>query len=104
MGAAVIVADGPMKLIVVNQSKMETFRRLTEKFVDDLNVRVVWDRRKQQARTRQESHFPERRHTDRRRLKKDWGSRDYFVIHVVEEKKNAGPRYKPASEASGSIS
>lgn len=93
-----------MKLIVVDRSKMETFRRLTDKFVDDINVRVVWDRRKKQARTRQDGHFPERRQTDRRRLKKDWGGRDYFVIYVVEEKKKPEPRYTRGSEASGSIS
>jgi hypothetical protein len=75
-----------MKLIVVDRTKMETYRKLTDKFADDLNVRVVWDRRKSQARTRQENHYPERRHLDRRRLKKSWDGRDYFVIHVVEDR------------------
>ena len=75
-----------MKLIVVDRSKMETFRRLSDKFADDLNVHVVWDRRKKQARMRRETHYPDRRLSDRRKLKKDWNGRDYFVIHVVEDK------------------
>ena len=73
-----------MKLIVVDRSKMETFRRLSDKFADDINVHVVWDRRRTQARTRQVTHYPDRRVGDRRKLKKDWNGRDYFVIHVVE--------------------
>jgi len=73
-----------MKLIVVDRSKMETFRRLSDKFADDINVHVVWDRRRTQARTRQQTHYPDRRVGDRRKLKKDWNGRDYFVIHVVE--------------------
>ena len=72
-----------MKLIVVNREHMETFRRLSDKFADDMNVRVVCDRRRQQMRTRRESFLPERRSSDRRRLKKEWNGRDYVVIHVV---------------------
>jgi len=72
-----------MKLIVVNREHMETFRRLSDKFADDMNVRVVWDRRRKQIRTRRESFLPERRSGDRRKLKKDWNGRDYVVIHVV---------------------
>ena len=64
-----------MKLIVVDRSKMETFRRLSDKFADDLNVHVVWDRRRKQGRTRQENHYPDRRIADRRKLKKDWNGR-----------------------------
>jgi 5'-3' exonuclease len=75
-----------MKLIVVDRTKMETYRRLTDKFADDLNVRVVWDRRRTQARTRQESHYPDRRQADRRKLKKSWDGRDYFVIYVVQDR------------------
>jgi 5'-3' exonuclease len=78
-----------MKLIVVDRTKMETYRKLTDKFADDLNVRVVWDRRKNQARTRQESHYPDRRQGDRRKLKKGWDGRDYFVIYVVEDRLEA---------------
>ena len=73
-----------MKLLVVNRSKMELFRQLSDKFADDLNVRVVWDRRRKQIRLRKETQYPERRHSERRRLTKDWGGKDYFVIHVVE--------------------
>jgi hypothetical protein len=45
----------------------------------------VWDRRKRQARMRQESHHPDRRRGERRRLRKDFDGRDYVVIHVVED-------------------
>jgi len=73
-----------MKLIVVKRSKPDTYYRLADKFADDLNVRVVWDRRRESIRAKQESHDPDRRKADRRRLKKDFNGRDYVVIHVVE--------------------
>jgi hypothetical protein len=75
-----------MKLIVVNRAKAETFQRLSEKFADDINVRVVWDRRRKQNRQRSDDRYPERRRGDRRRLKKDFEGRDYLVIHVVEDR------------------
>ena len=82
---AVHHARQAMKLIVVNRTKTETFFRLSEKFADDINVRVVWDRRKREARSRQESHHPDRRRGERRRLRKEFDGRDYVVIHVVED-------------------
>ena len=75
-----------MKLIVVNRAKAETFQRLSQKFADDINVRVVWDRRQKQNRQRRDDRYPERRRGDRRRLKKDFEGRDYLVIHVVEDR------------------
>jgi 5'-3' exonuclease len=75
-----------MKLIVVNRSKADTFQRLSEKFADDINVRVVWDRRQKQSRQRRDTRQPDRRRGDRRRLKKDFDGRDYLVIHVVEDR------------------
>lgn len=78
-----------MKLIVVNRLKLDTYRRLLEKFADDLDVRVVWDRRRRQVRTQQEPRVPDRRRSDRRRLKKEWEGRDYFVIHVADNGKRS---------------
>ena len=75
-----------MKLIVVDRSKADTYKRLLEKFADDMDVCVVWDRRRRQNRQRNESRSPDRRRNDRRRLKKTWDGRDYFVIHVVDAK------------------
>ena len=75
-----------MKLIVVDRSKVETYNKLLEKFADDMDVCVVWDRRKKQTRQRSEMRSPDRRRGDRRRLRKDWHGRDYVVIHVVDEK------------------
>ena len=39
-----------MKLIIVDRTKPEVFKRLKEKFADDLNVEVIWDRRTRQRR------------------------------------------------------
>ena len=75
-----------MKLIIVDRSKFVTYQRLVEKFSDDLNVRVIWDRRKKQIRKRPVPHVPERRARDRRRLNKPWNGKDYIVINVVEER------------------
>jgi len=75
-----------MKLIIVNRSKPEVFSKLMDKFVDDPNVHVVWDRRKRPNRVRKESVAQDRRKADRRRLRKDWQGRDYVVIHVVEDR------------------
>ena len=75
-----------MKLIIVDRSKFLTYQRLAEKFSDDLNVRVIWDRRKKQIRKRPVPHFPERRARDRRRLNKPWNGKDYIVINVVEDR------------------
>ena len=75
-----------MKLIIVDRSKFLTYQRLMEKFSDDLNVRVIWDRRKKQIRKRPVPHVPERRARDRRRLNKPWNGKDYIVINVVEDR------------------
>jgi hypothetical protein len=78
-----------MKLIIVDRSKVATFRRLKETFADDLNVEVVFERR---VRSRRQSSGPlgaERRSRDRRRLCKAWNGRDYIVIHVADVRKTA---------------
>jgi hypothetical protein len=79
-----------MKLIVVKRAQNDTYYRLFDKFADDMNVRVVWDRRRKQIRTKKESHDPDRRRNERRRLKKDFDGKDYVVIHVVEERPQPG--------------
>jgi hypothetical protein len=79
-----------MKLIVVARDKKELFERLLDKFVDDLNVSVVWDRRKGDRRRLPERSDSNRRRTDRRTLTKPWSGRDYIVIHVVEDRRPPG--------------
>ena len=76
-----------MKLIIVDRSKPETFRRLKEKFADDLNVEVIWDRRTRQRRRFTTMGGPERRSRERRQLVKPYNGRDYIVIHVVTKVK-----------------
>jgi hypothetical protein len=81
-----------MKLIIVERSKYLTFQRLSDKFSDDLNVRVIWDRRvKERAKDDEEDH-PERPSGERRRLEKPWNGRDYIVINVVVDPKAGGRR------------
>ena len=77
-----------VKLIVVDRRKRQTYERLLEKFADDPNVRVMIDRRARQRRMREVPHATiDRRSNDRRRLVKDYGGRDYVVIHVVETRR-----------------
>ena len=72
-----------MKLIIVDRSKPDTYRRLKEKFADDLNVEVIWDRRTKQRRRYTSIGGPERRSRDRRQLVKAFDGKDYIVIHVA---------------------
>ena len=72
-----------MKLIIVDRSKPETYRRLKDKFADDLNVEVMWDRRTRQRRRMPNIAGPERRSRERRQLVKAYDGKDYIVIHVV---------------------
>ena len=79
-----------MKLIVVDRTKLTTFQKLIAQFADALNVKVVLDRRLRQIRNRKETHEPERRRAERRRLNKPLQGRDYVVIHLANGK-DAGP-------------
>jgi hypothetical protein len=72
-----------MKLIIVDRSKPDTFKRLKEKFADDLNVEVIWDRRTSQRRRMANMRGPERRSRERRQLVKPYNGKDYIVIHVA---------------------
>jgi hypothetical protein len=72
-----------MKLIIVENSKWQTYQKLVDKFDDDLNVRVLLDRRRKQIRRSAAPRSPERRAAERRRLTKAWGGKDYVVINVV---------------------
>jgi hypothetical protein len=73
-----------MSLIIVERSKSLTYRRLADKFADDLNVKVIVDRRAQQRRQAEREADQERRfRSDRRRLVKRWNGRDYVVINLV---------------------
>jgi hypothetical protein len=72
-----------MKLIIVDRSKPETYRRLKDKFADELNVEVIWDRRTKQRRRQSDTRGPERRSRERRQLVKDYEGKDYIVIHVA---------------------
>lgn len=78
--------DGLMKLIIVDRSKYQTFQRLSDKFSDELDVRVIWDRRRKQMRQPPVPHTPERRSGERRRLVKPWNGKDYVIIHVVMDR------------------
>lgn len=78
-----------MKLIIVEPAKITTFRRLKETFADDLNVEVVFERRRRTRRQNSDPRGPERRAHERRRLSKAWNGRDYIVIHIVDERKTA---------------
>jgi hypothetical protein len=76
-----------MKLIIVDRRKTTTYARLLDKFSDDPDVMVVLDKRVRQRRSRPDIRSGgERRRSDRRRLQKDFGGRDYIVVHVVEDR------------------
>lgn len=75
-----------MKLIIVERSKIATFRRLKDTFADDLNVEVVFERRVRERRRYEDQRGPERRGQERRRLSKTWNGRDYIVIQVANPK------------------
>jgi hypothetical protein len=72
-----------MKLIIVDRLKPETYRRLKEKFADDLNVEVIMERRTRQRRRMPNTRGPERRSRERRQLVKPFNGKDYIVIHVA---------------------
>lgn len=76
-----------MKLIIVDRTKFETFQRLKAKFIDDLNVEVIFERRTTKDRRQgKDNRGPERRSSsDRRRLSKAWNSRDYVVIQIASK-------------------
>ena len=81
------VSTLPIKLIIVERSKIGTFRRLKQLYADNLNVEVVYERR---LRQRRENSDPvirrgaERSARERRRLSKPWNGRDYIVIHISD--------------------
>jgi hypothetical protein len=75
-----------MKLIIVERSKIGTFRRLKQVFADDLGVEVVYERRLRERRVRSDDGGRERRMSDRRRLSKPWNGREYIVIHIATSK------------------
>ena len=72
-----------MKLIIVERTKLATFKRLTDLFIDDINVEVVLERRQRQRRQHRDARGPERRSADRRRLLKPWNGKDYIVIQIA---------------------
>ena len=74
-----------MKLVIVERSQFLAYQRLLDKFSDDLNVKVIWDRRRKQIRQRPVPHAPERRSCDRRRLVKPWNGKDYVVINSATD-------------------
>ena len=69
-----------MKLIIVQRSKLETYRRLAEKFAMDRNVKVILERRNTPAAGDRSAKAQQ----ERRRLNKLFDGRDYLVIHVAE--------------------
>ena len=71
-----------MKLIIVQRSKTETYRGLKEKFADDPNVKVIFERRLIPERER--GSASSKSEQERRRLKKAFARRDYIVVHEVD--------------------
>lgn len=71
-----------MKLIIVDRSKPEVYDRLKRQFEDDINVEVVWDRRRYQRRRLTDRRGPERRSRDRRKFQKPFNGRDYIIIYM----------------------
>ena len=72
-----------MKLIIVDRSKPEVYDRLKRQFADDINVEVVWDRRRYQRRRLVDTRGPERRsQPDRRKFEKPFNGRDYIIIYL----------------------
>jgi hypothetical protein len=75
-----------MKLIIVNKSRPDTYRRLRHVFADDINVEVIWDRRHRERRRSPDARASERRRRERRQLAKPFNGRDYIVIYIAERK------------------
>lgn len=73
-----------MKLIIVQRSQTATYRRLVEKFADDRNVKVIFDRRL--THERGAGNDTPKSSQERRRLQKSFGGRDYIVVHVADPK------------------
>jgi hypothetical protein len=72
-----------MKLIVVDRSKPDVYERLKRQFADDVNIEVVWDRRRYQRRRQSQNRGPERRsQRDRRKFEKPFNGKDYIIIHM----------------------
>ena len=77
-----------MKLIIVERSKIATFRRLKQMYADNLNVEVMYERRLRQRRQMSDPAFrrgEQRFGRERRRLSKPWNGRDYIVIHISDK-------------------
>ena len=73
-----------MSLIIVERSKSLTYRRLSDKFTDAQNVKVIFDRRTTERREKERESDEERRsRSDRRRLVKRWNDKDYVVVNLV---------------------
>lgn len=71
-----------MKLVIVDRSKPETFARLKSRLQDQLNIKVVSQRRMTQRRTTDNNQGPQRRSGDRRKFTKPFNGRDYIVIYI----------------------
>lgn len=72
--------EGHLQLVVVRRDAFATFELLCRTFADDLDVRVVWDRRVTQRRQASSQPETERRTRDRRRLTKSWTHLSYLVV------------------------
>jgi hypothetical protein len=65
-----------MRLIIVDKSQPATYARLREQFVDDPEVKVVFEQRK----TAREGDGEERR-----RLHKPLDGRGFIVVHTADD-------------------
>ena len=71
-----------MKLVIVDRSKPETFARLKSRLQDQLNIKVVSQRRTTERRTADNNQGTQRRSGDRRKFTKPFNGRDYIVIYI----------------------
>jgi hypothetical protein len=75
-------AAGDPRLIIVRRGQFATFELLTRAFSDDPDVRIVWDRRKEERRRvpYQPGGSERRGHRDRRRVPPvQWGQLNYMI-------------------------
>lgn len=69
---------------IVAHDQLELWHRLKQDFSGDEEVEVILDRRRGERRQRRETHEPEQRRADRRRLlppDQDLRFRSFVIIH-----------------------
>jgi len=71
----------PMKLVIVDRSKVATYERMRQLLAGDPNVAVIWDRRTPEERRRHAAqHAQDRRARERRQKVTEFGGRGFIVV------------------------